>query len=132
MGLTSFPWKIFVGDAATFALVTLFGFATHGTLDTAGMRMLTTFFPVLAAWFLFAPFFGVYKPDLAADFRSLWRPFLAMILAAPFAAWIRGVWLGTVIIPVFVVVLGGVCALAILAWRGVYCVAASRWGKRNG
>jgi hypothetical protein len=126
MGSTRFPWILLLGDVITFALVTLFGFATHGTLDTAGLRMLTTFFPVLAAWLLFAPFSGVYQPDRAADFRSLWRPFLAMVLAAPFAAWIRGVWLDTVILPVFVVVLGGICALAIIAWRTLYCLVLNR------
>ena len=69
MGTTRFPWILLAGDIVTFALVTIFGFATHGTLDSAGMRMLTTFLPVLAAWLLFAPFFGVYQPGMASNFE---------------------------------------------------------------
>ena len=132
MGTTRFPWILLVGDIVTFALVTIFGFATHGTLETAGMRMLTTFLPVLVAWLLFAPFFDVYQPVMAADLRSLWRPFWAMVLAAPFAAWLRGVWLGMVILPIFVVVLGGICALSILAWRVIYWLVITTRKKTYG
>lgn len=132
MGTTRFPWILLAGDMVTFALVTIFGFATHGTLDSAGMRMLSTFLPVLVAWLLFAPFFGVYQPGMAAEFRNLWRPFLAMVLAAPFAAWLRGVWLGTVILPIFVVVLGGICALAVLAWRGFYLLIITTRKRNHG
>lgn len=130
MGTTRFPWILLAGDIVTFGLVTIFGFATHGTLDSAGFRLLTTFLPVLAAWLLFAPFFGVYQLGMAAEFRNLWRPFLAMVLAAPFAAWLRGIWLGTVIQPTFVAVLGGICALAVLAWRGFYLLIITT-RKRN-
>ena len=108
------------GDLLTLALVTLFGFATHGTMTTAGMRMLTTFIPLLVAWFLVAPHLGVFDRALAGDWRQLWRPLWAMLLAAPFAAFLRGAWLNSAIMPVFVVVLGGVSALGLLAWRGLW------------
>jgi hypothetical protein len=94
--------------------------------------MLTTLIPLLIAWFLFAPFIGVYQLKYATSQSNLWRPFLAMILAAPLAAWIRGVLLGTPVIPIFVVVLGGVSALAILAWRLVFCLAVSRSRTAHG
>jgi Protein of unknown function (DUF3054) len=114
------------GDVVVFALVTLFGFSSHQTLGTAGARMLTTFIPLVAGWGLIAPFLDVYDPLRAADNRQLWRPFWAMVLAGPMVCWLRGVWLGQVILPIFVVVLGGVSALAILAWRAVFCLFASR------
>jgi hypothetical protein len=114
------------GDVVVFGLVTIYGFSTHRTLDTAGAHMLTTFLPLVLGWGLVAPFLGVYDPVQAANWRQLWRPFWAMVLAGPMVAWLRGVWLGQVILPFFVLVLGGISALAILAWRIAYWLLASR------
>lgn len=88
--------------------------------------MLTTFIPLVLGWGLIAPFLGVYDPARATDWRQLWRPFWAMVLAGPMVGWLRGVWLDQVILPIFVVVLGGVSALAILAWRIVFWLVSSR------
>jgi hypothetical protein len=123
---------LLVGDVVTLGLVTLFGFASHGTLGSAGVRMLSTLIPVLISWFLVAPFLGVYRLEWTVDWRQLWRPFWAMVIAAPFAAWMRAVWLGSVILPIFVVVLGGISAIAILIWRLVYWVILTRLEKNNG
>lgn len=123
---------LLLGDIISLGLVTLFGFASHGTLNTAGARVLSTFIPLLAAWFLSAPLLGVYRLEWVVQARQLWRPFWAMVLAAPFAAWLRAVWLGSVVLPIFVVVLGGVSAIAILVWRLVFWVAINRSGKANG
>lgn len=127
------------GDIITLALVTVFGFASHGEAGTAGLRMLTTFAPLIVAWFFVAPFFGVYEPQRAAEYRQLWRPFWAMIVAGPMAAWLRSVMLGmtnqnglnTPIWPVFVVVLGGVAALAVLAWRLIAAVFMTRMSRTH-
>jgi len=54
------------------------------------------------------------------DARQLWRPFWAMVLAAPLASWLRAVWLNAPILWLFVLVLGGFSALGILAWRALY------------
>jgi hypothetical protein len=114
------------GDVVVFGLVTLFGFSSHQTLGTAGTRMLATFIPLVVGWGLIAPFLGVYDPRRFSDGRQLWRPFWAMVLAGPMVGWLRGVWLGQVILPIFVVVLGGISALAILAWRAIFWLVASR------
>ncbi|OGO27659.1 MAG: hypothetical protein A2W33_06350 [Chloroflexi bacterium RBG_16_52_11] len=111
---------LLIGDILTLALVTVFGFATHDELGTAGGRMLTTFIPLVLAWGLVAPSLGVYDLQKAAQARQLWRPFWAGVIMAPMAGWIRGVWLDQLILPVFVFVLGGVSSLAILTWRAVY------------
>jgi hypothetical protein len=123
---------LFIGDIIIFAIVTILGFASHDTLGTAGFRMLTTFVPVVLAWLLIAPHLSVYDIDVVIRFRGLWRPPWAMVLAAPMAAFLRGAWLGTAIIPVFVVVIGGVNALAILIWRMIFLVVVSKWDKRHG
>jgi hypothetical protein len=123
---------LIAGDIITLAIVTLIGFASHGTADTAGSRMLTTFIPLVVAWFLVAPFMQVYDTQNILDGRQLWRPLWAMILASPMAAWLRGLMLNSPILPVFVIILGGVSAVAILVWRGIFWLAATRKKRVNG
>lgn len=125
-------WFLLAGDTLVLILVTAYGFASHNTLTTAGTRMLTTFFPLLLGWLLISPHLGVFDTARARDPRQLWRPFWAMILAAPFAAFVRSAWLGTAVLPLFVVILGGVSALALLAWRALYWLLVSRWGAADG
>ena len=120
-------WIILVcGDIITLALVTGLGFARHGTLGSAGLRMLTTFIPLLIAWFAVAPFLGAYDLGHANKLAELWRPGWAMVLAAPLAAWLRGAWLNAPILPIFVLVLGGFSTMAILTWRAAYSLIFSR------
>ena len=117
---------VLAGDMLTLALVTLAGFARHDELGTAGFRMLTTFIPLVVAWLLVAPHLGAFDLQRLSDPRQLWRPFWAMVLGAPFAGWLRGVMLNSPVLPLFVVILGGVCALALLAWRSVFWLVFAR------
>lgn len=123
---------LIIGDIITFAFVTVIGFASHGTAGTAGSRMLTTFIPLVVAWFLFAPFFHIYDKEVFLDGRQLWRPLWAMILASPMAAWLRGLFLNSPILPVFVIIIGGVSTLAILLWRGIFWLVVTRIQGVNG
>jgi hypothetical protein len=123
-------YVLIAGDIITLAIVTIVGFASHGTADTAGSRMLTTFIPLVAAWLLIAPYLKVYDRNIVLEGSQLWRPLWAMVLATPMAAWLRGLMLSSPILPVFVVILGGVSAVAILIWRGLYWLVATRL-KRN-
>lgn len=123
---------LIAGDIIMLAIVTIFGFASHGTAGTAGARMLTTFIPLLVAWFLIAPFLHVYNIENALDGRQLWRPVWAAMLAAPMAAWMRGLILNSPILPVFVVILGGVSMVAILIWRALFWLVANRMKRTNG
>lgn len=112
---------LFAGDTLAIAIVTWIGFATHGEADFSFLpRMLATFLPLTAAWFLAAPWLGLFDARITANPRQLWRPLMAMVLAGPLAAVLRAFWLGGVIIPVFVVVLSGTSALGMLAWRGLW------------
>ena len=117
---------ILLGDIIVLGAVTVVGFASHGTAGTAGTRMLTTFVPLVIAWLLVAPFLGAYNLASVRNVRQLWRPFWAMVLAGPMAAWLRGVLLGAPIQPVFVIVLGGFSALSLLAWRTLYALVVKR------
>jgi hypothetical protein len=55
-----------------------------------------------------------------------------MVLAGPMAAWLRGVLLNSPILPLFVIILGGVSALAILTWRGLYWLFMTRIKRLDG
>lgn len=128
MFLRSNRWlyMLVAGDILVLAIVTLLGFASHGSLETAGSRMLSTFIPLVIAWLLIAPHLLVYKKIIVHDVRQLWRPFWAMILAAPIAAWLRGIILNAPILPLFVLIIGGVSALAILFWRLFFWLIAEK------
>lgn len=108
---------LLIGDLLTLALVTLAGFATHGTLGSAGTRLLATFLPFSLAWLLVAPFGGAYDLERLGDWRQLWRPVWAAVVAAPGATWLRGLWLNAPILPLFVLIMAGVSALAMFLWR---------------
>lgn len=117
-----------IGDMVTLFLVTIAGFVRHGELGSTGLRMLSTFIPLGAAWFLVSPHLGVFDIRRFGDPKQLWRPFWAMVLSAPLAGWMRGVWLGTPVLPLFVVIIGGISAFAILVWRSVFLAAGGgKW-----
>jgi hypothetical protein len=117
---------LYIGDIVTIAIVTMIGFASHGTLSDAGSRMLSTFIPLLISWFLAAPFLGLYDPEKIINYRELWRVVLAGVFAAPLAALLRGILLNAPVQTVFVLVLGGVSILGMLIWRAVYMIVLSR------
>lgn len=123
---------LIAGDILTLGLVTIFGFASHGTAGTAGARMLTTFLPLLFSWFMVAPFLKVYDPESAANWSQIWRPFWSMVISGPLAAWLRGVILGTPILPLFILILGGVSAIGLLLWRSLYIVIFAREKPEDG
>ena len=110
----------------------MIGFASHGTAGTAGTRMLTTFIPLVAAWFLIAPHLKVYEDKVANDWRQLWRPSWSMVLSAPMAGWMRGMILNAPILPLFVIILGGVSALGMLVWRGLFAIIMGRLKSKDG
>ena len=123
---------LIVGDILTLVIVTIIGFASHGTASSAGTRMLTTFLPLAVAWFLIAPHLRVYERQIVLDWRQLWRPFWSMVLAAPMAAWLRGMILSSPIIPLFVIILGGVGAVGILVWRGLFWLIMNKILPKDG
>jgi hypothetical protein len=123
---------LLVGDAITLGVVTVIGFASHDTLGTAGSRILITYLPLLGAWLLVAPHLRAFDITRASKVNQLWRPIWAMVLAAPWAAWLRGLWLAIPISPIFVAVIGGSSAVAILVWRSLYCLLISKFGLTDG
>jgi hypothetical protein len=116
---------LILGDILTLALVTLAGFATHGqTSPTLAprimLRMMTSFLPLLAGWFLLAPLLGLFSAQITINPRQLWRPVYAMLLAAPLVGVLRAVMLNGIVLPLFVLILGASAALGILLWRALF------------
>lgn len=112
---------LILGDILLLAIITLIGFASHGETSLAFLpRMLTTFLPLLAGWFLLAPWFGLFNLQITAQARQLWRPALAMLLAGPLVAILRAAMLNTVALPLFALILGASAALGMTLWRAIF------------
>jgi hypothetical protein len=117
--------NLLIGDIFVLALITITGFATHGEIERVH-RMLTTFIPFIIAWLIIAPIFGLFHDEITREANQLWRVLWAMIAVAPLAAWLRGLWLNTPILPIFVLVILGVSAPIMLLWRIIYLVLLRR------
>ena len=78
------------------------------------------------------PFFGLFNEEYIHKPDQLWRVLWAMIAIVPLATWLRGLWLNTPIIPMFVLVLVSISALAMLIWRGFYMILLRRRGYPYG
>ena len=112
---------LIAGDFLAIVVVTIIGFATHGETGLSFLpRMLAAFVPLTLAWFLIAPWFGLFRPEITSSPKQLWRPVLATLFAGPFAVVLRGLVLNAPIIPIFGVVLSATSAFGMLVWRGIY------------
>ena len=122
--------SLILGDGVALALITVVGFASHGETELSyAPRMLTTFVPLLVGWYLIAPWLGLFDTQVASDPKRLWRPPLAMALAAPLTAVLRAAMLRGVALPLFTLILGGSAALGMLLWRSIWLFASSRAGS---
>ncbi len=127
----SLPILLMAGDALALLVVTWIGFASHGE-SLLTPRWLLTFVPLLAAWALAAPWFGVYAPGLRCSGGMIWRAALAMLLAAPLAVWLRAVLIGEKLTPVvFFAVMMAVSALGMAAWRAIWWLHCKRTGSHG-
>ncbi len=112
---------LIVGDVLAILIVTFVGFASHGEAGLSFLpRLAAVFFPLVIAWFILAPFFGLFQREIIVNSRQLWRPVLAMIFVGPLAVVIRGLILNSPIIPIFAVVLSATSAVGMLLWRVIY------------
>lgn len=121
---------LILGDAFALAIITVIGFASHGETDLSFLpRMLATFLPLLAGWFLMAPWLGLFDPKIVASPSQLWRPILSMLLAAPLTTILRAALLNGVALPLFTFILGGSAALGMLVWRGIWLFLGRIWPR---
>jgi hypothetical protein len=118
------------GDGIAILVVTWVGFLTHKE-SLLSARWLATFLPVAIAWAVIAPWLGNYRDNITCNPRQSWRAGLAMLLAAPLAGFLRALMLNSVVLPIFVAVLGGTSALGMFIWRLVYALVKSRAGSHG-
>lgn len=119
-----------LGDILAIADLTIIGFVIHGETEASYLpRMAAAYFPVLIAWFLITPWFGLFEEPVITNPKNLWRVALAVLLAAPFAAVLRSALLNTSVPPLFVLILGGSNALGMMLWRWIYILIAQRIKK---
>jgi hypothetical protein len=112
---------LIMGDILAIAITTLIGFATHNELKPEFFqRIIAAIIPLTIAWFLLAPWFGLFQPEITSNPKQLWRPVLAMIFAAPLAGVFRGLILQADIVLIFIIVFGATSALGMVLWRGMY------------
>jgi hypothetical protein len=124
LGLYAMPGPkliLYIGDTLAILITTLIGFVTHGETSLSFLpRFAALYFPLSISWFLLAPWFGLFKPEITSSPKQLWRPVLVMLFAGPLAAVARGLILNAAILPMFVFVLGATSALGMVSWRGLY------------
>lgn len=112
---------LIVGDILAILVTTLIGFATHGEFKSEFLlRMVAAIVPLTVAWFLIAPWLGLFQPEIISNPKQLWRPVLAMIFAAPLAVVFRGLILNSAILPIFAIVFGTTSAFGMVIWRGLF------------
>jgi Protein of unknown function (DUF3054) len=118
------------GDLIAIAILTIVGFATHGETELSFLpRMAALFFPLVVSWLCLAPALRLFQWETISDPRQLWRPALAALFAAPFAAVLRGFLLNAPIIPIFAMVLGVTSAFGMLLWRGLAWRITARYSN---
>ena len=114
-------WTLIAGDILALGIITVIGFASHGETDLSFLpRMLTTFIPLVISWFLIAPWLRLFDRQVTSNVKQLWRPPLAMLLAAPMTSILRATFLNSIALPLFTLILGGSAAIGMLVWRGVW------------
>jgi hypothetical protein len=124
---------LIIGDIISIAILTVIGFATHGEVGISFiLRMGTTFFPLSFAWFLIAPWFGLFDEQVGSNFKLFWRIPFAMLFAAPLAVILRAALLHGAASALFVLILGSMNALGLLVWRGFYLFIVNRSSKLPG
>ncbi len=110
-----------LGDILAILLTTLIGFVIHSETDLSFLpRFLAAFIPLTLAWFLLAPWFGLFQPEITSNLRQLWRAPLAMLFAAPLAATMRSALLASDAKPIFVLAFGVTSAFGLILWRATY------------
>lgn len=116
----SLPWLAILGDVIMYLLVTIIGFSSHDTLAWDSLpHMLATFIPFSVSWIVMAPWMGLFNRKIICERGQLVRVPIAAIFAAPLGATLRGIWLSSPILPVFVIVMAVISAALMIAWRFV-------------
>ncbi|MFN8383309.1 MAG: DUF3054 domain-containing protein [Anaerolineales bacterium] len=112
---------LIIGDVISLIILVTIGFATHGEQGVSFLpRMAAVFFPTVVAWFVLAPWFGLFDQQVIKEFKVFWRIPFAVLFAVPLALVVRGFILNTPVVPLFAAVFTTTTSLGLLVWRTIY------------
>ncbi|MFN8399109.1 MAG: DUF3054 family protein [Anaerolineales bacterium] len=111
------------GDVFALIILNIIGFVTHKEVGVSFMpRMAAAFFPIVFAWFVLAPWFGLFDEAVINTPKNLLRIPLVFLFAAPLAVVLRGAFLHAAVSPLFALVFGSTNAFGMMVWRWLYQV----------
>ena len=123
-----------LGDMLAFLAFAAIGRGSHGeeTGLAAIPQVILTAAPFAIAWFIVAPFVGVYRRELMADPRKMAaRTLLGWVLSWPVAMALRGIFVDHAVPPwTFAVIALVVNAAFLLIWRWPYALINSLRKRR--
>jgi len=123
-----------LGDMLAFLAFAAIGRGSHGeeTGLAAIPQVILTAAPFAIAWFIVAPFVGVYRRELMADPRKMAaRTLLGWVLSWPVAMALRGIFVDHAVPPwTFAVIALVVNAAFLLIWRWPYALNNSLRKRR--
>ena len=127
---------LIVGDLLVILSFVWIGRSSHSMSLNDVAAGLSTALPFFVSWLLITPWFGIYRSDVAQDWRKLVpRLLLAWAVAGPVALVLRALILGRPvpggIIPIFAMVSLGYIGLVALGWRLTYIWWVNRGLRRN-
>ncbi len=123
-----------LGDMLVFLAFAAIGRGSHG--EATGLaaipQVILTAAPFAIAWFIVAPFVGVYRRELMADPRKMAaRTLLGWVLSWPVAMALRGIFVDHAVPPwTFAVIALVVNAAFLLIWRWPYALNNSLRKRR--
>jgi hypothetical protein len=123
-----------LGDTLAFLVFAAIGRGSHG--EATGLaaipQVILTAAPFAIAWFIVAPFVGVYRRELMADPRKMAaRTLLGWVLSWPVAMVLRGIFVDHAVPPwTFAVIALVVNAAFLLIWRWPYALNNSLRKRR--
>ncbi len=123
-----------LGDILAFLAFAAIGRGSHG--EATGLaaipQVILTAAPFAIAWFIVAPFVGVYRRELMADPRKMAaRTLLGWVLSWPVAMALHGIFVDHAVPPwTFAVIALVVNAAFLLIWRWPYALNNSLRKRR--
>jgi hypothetical protein len=122
---------LLVDDAVAIFVVTFLGLSFHQMDAVLFERLPHTFIPYFVTWVIAAAGLQLYSNSVATQPSQLWRvPVGAAIAALPAAA-LRSLWLGTPLVPMFVLIMGVTVAVGLLLTRSIYAFIFGKQWQNN-
>lgn len=111
--------SLWLGDTIALLVVVWIGFATHDR-SVLNARWLASFLPLWLLWTVTAPWFNLYHPEVARRPASAARAALAALIATPTAMVLRSLILGSMVLPLFAIIMAASAAVGIAIWRLIW------------